>query len=160
MHPLAVFQMATRLDHLDEKARHLGHEKHAVKELRERRGVFRSITERQVDVELPWWASRMFKPRNMITQTQLWEPPAWDGARRYDARVEVSGVPVTITGEGRLTPVDITYTRYEIHLDVSSTTPVIGGKIVGVVSGALQRAIDGEHDFRLLWMDRHNNFTR
>ena len=161
IHPLAVFQMATRLDHLDEKARHLGHERHAVKELRERDGVFRSVTERQVDTKIPWWAEKLrFKPRNMITQTQLWEPPAWDGSRHYETRVEVSRVPVSITGWGRLTPVDITSTRYEIHLDITSSIPLIGRKIVNVVAGAFEENVDAEHEFRLLWLGRTGNFTR
>jgi Protein of unknown function (DUF2505) len=154
LHPFALFQTVTRLDHLDEKARYLGHERHHVLELRERDNVFRSITERQVDVEIPWWAFNLFTPRNMITQTQLWDAPSWDGARRYRTRVEVSKVPVSIRGEGRLTPVDITSTHYTIRLEVDSRTPVIGRKIVQVVAGALQRAIDGEHDFRLEWLGR------
>lgn len=156
VHSVAVFQMATRLDHLDEKARYLGYQRHAVRELRERDGIFRSVTQRQVDAELPRWAFRFFKHRNMITQTQLWEPASYDGTRRYDALVEFSGVPVAINGEGRLTPVDITSTRYEIHLDVSSAAPIVGFKIVKVVSAALQRAIDGEHEFRMIWLGRQD----
>jgi hypothetical protein len=152
--PLATFRMATRLEHLDQKAHYLGHERHAVLELRERGGLFRSITQRQVDVDLPIWASRMFKPRNMIKQTQLWHPPAWDGARHYDAKVEVSGVPVTITGSGQLTPVGYAETQYTINLTVSSSARFIKRKIETIVAGALTRAIEGEHEFRLLWLDR------
>src|SRR5258705_13295948 len=106
--------MATRLDHLEEKAHYLGHERHAVLELRERDGLFRSVTESQVDVDLPSWAPRLFAPRNMIRQTQTWHPPSWDGGRRYDSVVELSGVPVRIFGGGELTPVGFGDTRYTI----------------------------------------------
>jgi hypothetical protein len=157
VHPLAMFQMITRLDHLDEKARYLGHERHHVLELREREGLFRSVTERQVDIKIPWWAAKIFTPKNMITQAQLWEPPTWDGARRYDARVDVSGVPVSILGEGRLTPVDTTSTQYTIRLELHSPAPLIGDKIVSVGADALRRAIHGEHDFRLIWLSRTLN---
>ena len=90
----------------------------------------------------------------MITQTQLWEPPNWDGSRHYETRVAVSKVPVTIAGWGRLTPVDITSTRYEIHLDVSSSTPIIARKLISVVSGAFEENVDAEHEFRLRWLER------
>jgi hypothetical protein len=152
--PLATFRMVTRLEHLEEKARYLGHERHAVLELRERGGVFRSVTERQVDTKLPAWASRLFKPRNMIRQTQLWAPPDWDGARAYDAEVVVSGIPVRITGGGALTPAGFTDTRYTINLTISSRARFVARRVEAVVAGALQETIDGEHEFRLLWLSR------
>jgi hypothetical protein len=125
-------------------------------ELRERDGVFRSITERQVDVELPRWAPSFLLPRNTITQTQLWGPPSYDGSRRYDAHVEVSGVPVTIDGEGVLTGVQYTQTRYQISLDIRSSMPIIGRRVEKFVAGQFEFAINGEHDFRLLWLDRRS----
>jgi Protein of unknown function (DUF2505) len=152
--PLAIFRMATRLDHLEEKARYLGHERHSVLELRERDGLFRSVTERQVDVAFPGWALRLYTPRNMIKQTQTWQPPSWDGGRRYDSVVEVSGVPVRIFGGGELIPVGFGDTRYTISLTITSPARFLGRRIEAVVAGALQRAIDGEHQFRLLWLDR------
>src|SRR6201995_2236906 len=136
--PLAAFRMVTRLDHLEAKAAYLGHERHQVLELRERGGVFRSVTERQVDTKLPAWAPRLFAPRNMIRQTQLWAQPDWDGARAYDADVEVSGVPVRITGGGSLTPVGYSDTRYRISLTVSSRARFIARRVESVVAGALQ----------------------
>jgi hypothetical protein len=152
--PLAAFRMATRLVHLDEKARYLGHDRHAVKELRERGGVFRSITERQVDYELPSWAPRMMAPRNMIRQSQLWQPPEWDGTRRYDTQVEVSGLPVKIVGYGQLTPVGWADTQYTIHLTVASSARFVRKRVEAVTVASLTRAIEGEHEFRLLWLGR------
>jgi len=154
--PHDVFRMVTRLDHLEEKAEYLHHRGHRMIELRERDGVFRSITERQVDVELPRWAPSFLLPRNTITQTQLWGPPSYDGSRRYDAHVEVSGVPVTIDGEGVLTGVQYTQTRYQISLDIRSSMPIIGRRVEKFVAGQFEFAINGEHDFRLLWLDRRS----
>jgi hypothetical protein len=153
--PLATFRMLTRLDHLEAKAQYLGHERHQVRELRERGGVFRSITERQVDTKLPTWAPRLFTPRNMIRQTQLWAPPEWDGARAYDADVEVSGVPVRVSGSGALVPAGYSDTRYRISLTVISRARFIGRRVEGVVAGALRETVEGEHEFRLLWMSQH-----
>lgn len=152
--PLAMFRMATRLEHLEQKAQHLGHERHSVLELRERDGVFRSITQRQVDIDLPLWAARILKPRNMIRQTQLWQPPSWDGGRRYEAIVEVTGIPVQIHGGGELTPSGFGDSRYTIQLTISSRARLIGRKVEELVTGALQRTIDGEHEFRRLWLTR------
>lgn len=158
--PLVTFRMATRLDHLEAKAQHLGHERHSVLELRERDGVFRSVTQRQVDVDLPLWAARIYKPRNMIKQTQLWQPPSWDGGRRYEAVVEVSGMPVRIYGGGELTPVGFGDTRYTIALTISSRARMIGKRLEQLVTGALERNINGEHDFRQLWLQRQAPSSR
>jgi hypothetical protein len=153
--PLALFQMATRLEHLEEKALHLGHQGHAVKELRPRGDLFRSVTTREVEAQIPWYAFLMrLAPAKMITQTQVWHPARWDGHRRYDARVDVSGVPVTITGWGELEPLEWNHTRYSIHLDVESRAWPAGNTIETSVAGSLQTAIDAEHSFRLLWLDR------
>ena len=129
--PHDVFRMVTRLDHLDEKAAYLGHRGHRMLELREREGVFRSIT-----------------------QTQLWRPPAYDGSRRYDAHVEISGLPVTVDGEGVLTGVHYTTTRYDIQLDVRSSMPLLARRVERFVAAQFENAINGEHEFRMLWLGR------
>lgn len=153
--PLEIFRMVTRLDHLEEKARALGHLNHAVLELRDRGGVFRSVATRQVDAQLPVWAPRWLKPRNMITQTQLWQPPTWDGSRRYDATVEITGIPVVARGEGRLTALEWgDRTRYEIVLDVVATRRMLAAKLEGFIAEKLVEGIEGEHAFRLQWLAR------
>ena len=152
--PHDVFRMVTRLDHLDEKAAYLGHRGHRILELRERDGIFRSVTRRQVDAELPRWAPGVIQPRNTITQTQLWQQPTYDGSRRYDVHVEVGGVPVTIDGEGVLTGIHYTTTRYDIRLDIHSAMPVLGRRVERLVAAQFETTIDGEHEFRMLWLGR------
>jgi hypothetical protein len=153
--PYELFRTITRLDHLDAKAQALGHTGHAVLELRERGGLFRSSTQRQIDVDLPWWAPRMFKPRNKFRQTQLWHPAEWDGTRFYDTHVEVTGVPVTITGYGRLVPMDWYRSRYQVHLEVDSRMFLIGRKVRDFVADRVQETLDAEHEFRLRWLNQH-----
>jgi hypothetical protein len=154
--PLDMFRMVTRLEHLEEKAAFLGHRNHKMLELRERNGAFRSITQRQVDVDLPGWAPKFITPRNLITQTQIWGPPANDGSRRYSANVEIGGLPVTITGEGALISMQYTATRYDIWLDVRSSLPLVGRRAERFVAEQLASAIHGEHEFRLLWLQRRS----
>jgi hypothetical protein len=152
--PHDMFRMVTRLDHLEEKAAALGHRGHRMLELRERDGLFRSVTQRDVDVDLPRWAPGFIYPRNTIIQTQLWHPPTYDGSRRYEAYIEVTRVPVTVVGEGVLTGLNYTSTRYDIQLDVRSTFPLVGRKIEKFVAAQFEEAIRDEHEFRLLWMGR------
>ena len=156
--PFDLFRAVTRLEHLQSKAEYLGHTGHSVVELRERGGVFRSSTQRQIDVNLPWYAPRIFKPRNRFRQTQLWHPADWDGTRFYDTHVEVTGVPVAISGYGRLVPINWYRTRYQLHLDVDSRTFLIGGRISSFVADRVRETIDAEHEFRRLWLDQHARF--
>lgn len=156
--PFEMFRTVTRLDHLEAKAEYLGHTAHSVVELRERGGLFRSSTQRQIDVTLPWWAPRIFKPRNRFRQTQLWHPAEWDGSRFYDTHVEVTGVPVVIRGYGRLVPLDWYRTRYQVHLEVDSRAFLIGPKVRNFVADRVQETLDAEHEFRLLWLGQHARY--
>lgn len=152
--PGEIFRMVTRLEHLEEKAHHLGHANHTILELRERGGVFRSVARRQVDVNLPRWAPGFMAPRNLVTQTQLWHPPTWDGSRRYDAVVEIGGLPVTVVGEGTLTAAGWNGTRYDVGLDVRATRRMFGAKVERIVAAQLAATIEAEHAFRELWLNR------
>jgi hypothetical protein len=154
VNPHELFRTVTRLDHLERKAEYLGHRGHRMLELRERDGVFRSITQRQVDVDVPWWAPSFLFPRMLITQTQLWGPADYAGSRRYDAVVEIEHSPARVAGEGVLTSVEYTHTRYDIRLDISSTWAGLGRRVEAVVAENLTRAIDGEHEFRMLWLEQ------
>lgn len=153
--PHTLFKVVTRLDHLERKAEYLGHRGHKMLELREREGVFRSVTRRRVDIEVPWWfLPGKLIPSSRITQHQLWGPPDYAGNRRYAARVELQRVPASVTGEGRLISVDYTSTRYEIDLDIVGTLPLTRRSVEQRVCEQMTEAIDGEHEFRLLWLDQ------
>lgn len=156
--PFELFRTITRLEHLEAKAEYLGHTGHSVVELRERGGLFRSSTQRQIDVDLPWYAPRFFKPRNMFRQSQLWHPADWDGSRFYDTHVEVTGVPVSISGYGRLVPLDWYRTRYQLHLEVDSRAFLISSWVSNFVADRVQETIDGEHEFRRIWLNQHASF--
>ncbi|MFI7586865.1 DUF2505 domain-containing protein [Spongisporangium articulatum] len=153
--PYEVFRMVTRLDHLQAKAKALRHTNHAVVELRERQGFFWSSTERQIDVNLPWYAPALFVPRNKFRQTQKWHPSEWDGSRFYDTTVEVTKVPVTIRGYGRLLPMEWYRTEYRVHLEVDSKAFLIGPKIRSFVAERVEETLNDEHEFRLRWLQQH-----
>jgi len=151
--PLATFRMVTRLEHLTERARQLGQHDFSVLELRERNSVFRSITQRQADDILPS-RGRLFSSPSMLKESQLWEQPDWDGSRRYDAILELSSTPVSIRGFGTLAPVASTGTRYTLTLTVEASGRFAGRKAEGEIATALERTIEEEHKFRLMWLER------
>lgn len=155
--PLATFRMMTRLEHLEERARHLGQQGHTVLELRERQGVFHSVFERRVDPELAAWGPRFFSGKNMVKQTQLWQPPIWDGTRSHDAIVEIEGIAVTVAGSGGVSPLSSTSTRYVLNLTVESAGRLSGRKLEAGIAGALGRTIEAEHEFRVLWLERQHS---
>jgi hypothetical protein len=157
--PLDMFRMVTRLEHLEQKAEYLGHRGHKMLELRERGGKFRSVTQRQIDTKLPVWAPKFIAPRNTITQWQVWAPPRHDGGRRWDIQIEVAGLPITIVGMGALTSIEYTATRCEISLDVRCTMPIFGRRVERVVTEQMRTTMEGEHEFRLLWLQRDPHRT-
>jgi len=152
--PLATFRMMTRLEHLDERARHLGHQGHTLLELREREGVFRAVSERRIDPELAAWGPRLFSSKNTVKQTQLWQAADWDGSRRHDTTIEIGGIAVTIAGSGSLTALGSGGTRYAIDLTIDSSGRFAGRKLEEGVGSALSRTIEAEHEFRLIWLAR------
>ena len=152
--PLATFRMVTRLEFLDENARQLGYQGFQVLELRERQGVFRSISERRVDPELAAWGPRFFSSKNMVKRSQLWQSASWDGARNFDESIEIDGISVTIRGGGGVIPVSATSTRYTLSLTLESSGRLAGRKLENGVGTAIGAGLEAEHDFRLRWLER------
>jgi hypothetical protein len=150
--PLATFRMVTRLEHLQEKARHLGQHDYTVLELRERSGVFRSIAQRQADDIVPP-KSRLFGARSMLKESQFWQQPEWDGTRNYDTTMELSTAPVTVSGTGGLAPVGSTGTRYTLTLLIEASARS-GRRTEADIAEAIGRTIEEEHKFRLMWLER------
>jgi hypothetical protein len=155
--PHRAFQIRNRLDFLAQKARQLDQHDPKVLELRERGGRFRCVTQMDIEVILPGWARPLFKPRNTITQYEIWRPAEVDGSRECDVTVEVDHVPVRVTGTGRLRPVStdgctVTGTEYQLELDVSSRMPIFGRRLQEFVSTHVARNAEGEGEFGHWWL--------
>ena len=152
--PLATFRMVTRLEHLEENARHLGYQGFQVLELRERQGVFRSISERRVDPELAAWGPRFFSSKNMVKRSQLWQAATWDGTRNFDETFEIDGISVAVNGGGGVVPLTAASTRYTLSLSLESSGRLAGRKLETGVGTALAASLEAEHEFRLRWLER------
>jgi hypothetical protein len=151
--PLATFRMVTRLEHLTEEAQHLEHQQHSILELREREGLFRYVAQRQLDVDSGPRA-RLFSSRPMLKQTHVWQPPNWDGSRRFDATAEISGMSLNIAGDGAITPTGTGGTRLHLSLVIEARGRLAGRKTEAGIAESLAQTIEAEHAFRLIWLDR------
>lgn len=153
MTPLATFRMVTRLEHLSEEARHLDHQQHSILELREREGLFRYVAQRQLDVDTGS-RRRLFSSRPLLKQTFIWQPSNWDGSRRYEALGEISGMSVSIVGDGGVTPTGTGGTRLSISLTITASGRLAGRKMETGIAESLSQTIEAEHDFRMLALSR------
>ncbi|MBT0772220.1 DUF2505 family protein [Kineosporia sp. J2-2] len=150
--PMVTFRMMTRLEHLNEKAKQLGYQDFHVLELRERAGVFRHVAERQAADLMP--ARRFFGGKSMATESLIWQPSAWNGARTGEYKVELSAAPqVTIDGQLTLEPAGTVGTKFSISVQIE-TYGRLGRKGGPEVAESLSRRLEEEHQFRLQWLER------
>lgn len=150
--PLATFRMVTRLEHLTEEARHLDHQQHSVLELREREGVFRHVAQRQLDIDSG--SRRLFASRPVLKLTQVWQPADWDGSRSYETTGLVTGMSVSISGGGALTPTGAGGTRLSLSLNIVASGRISGRKTEAGIADALSKSFEAGHEFRLIWLGR------
>lgn len=150
--PLATFRMVTRLEHLTEVARHLDHQQHSILELRERQGLFRHVAQRQLDTDAG--RGRFFSSPLMLKQTDIWHPANWDGSRQYESAGEISGMSVSISGGGALTPIGAGGTRLSLSLTIVASGRLSGRRTEAGLAESLTKTIEGEHEFRLIWLGR------
>ncbi|GAB3239567.1 SRPBCC family protein [Kineosporia babensis] len=150
--PVVMFRTMTRLEHITEKARHLGYEDFRVLELRERAGVFRKVTERQASEIMP--ARRFFGGKSMMTEAHFWEQPAWNGGRVGAYKVELHSAPqVEIVGQVALEPTGTVGTRLRCAVQLE-THGRFGRKGGPEVAESLRVRMEEEHLFRLQWLER------
>ncbi len=151
--PLRLFQIRNRLEYLTEKGRQLDQFDFHVLELRERGGRFRCIEQMQLEVVLPDWARFLLRPRNHITQYEIWRPAETDGTRICDITVAIKSVPVEVTGLGVVSPVGFSGCQYALDLDVSSRMPIFGRRLEEFVAGQVDRNASAEGAFSTWWLE-------
>jgi hypothetical protein len=84
----------------------------ALRTRKQRAGRSRCVTRTKRETHLPGWAGRLRRPRNVITHDELWHDPWADGTRVYDLATPVANVPVTIRGQGSVSPARVRSCRY------------------------------------------------
>jgi uncharacterized protein YndB with AHSA1/START domain len=146
--PDAVFTMMTDPDMLSAKYEALGHRDVRITEHRVDAGAVTVGSRRSVPMEVPGFAKRFLSPMNTVEQHDQWDAPAADHSRTGTWQVNASGVPVDVGGTLRITPGPKKHTTVvEITGDVTSSVPIVGGKLAGFVGGDVQRTLTAEEEF-------------
>jgi len=145
--PDVVFAMMTTPDVLTAKYTALGHENVQVLEHTVRAGTVSVRSRRTVPMEVPGFARRFLSPKNTVEQHDQWNKAGEDQVRTGTWEVTARGVPVTVGGTLRLTPGAGRTTTVEIRGEVSSSVPLLGGKIASFVGADVERTIHAEEQF-------------
>ena len=142
-----VFAMMTTPQVLTEKYTALGHSGITILDHSEHGGAVEVRSRRTVPMEVPGFAKRFLSPTNSVEQHDRWDAPAKDGSRRGTWEVNARGVPVTAGGTLRLTPGQRGTTVVEIAGDVTSSVPLVGGKLASFVGADVERTLHAEEAF-------------
>jgi hypothetical protein len=123
----------------------------ALRTRNQRDGRFRCVTRRKRETRLPGWAGRLPRPRTVITRDELWHDPWADGTRVYDIATTVANVPVTIRGQGPVSPAGMRSCRYHLDAELSTRAPGIGTRREALVAERLDRTATGEPELGTRW---------
>lgn len=147
-----VFAMLTDEEFLVAKYTELGHRDIEVLHCGPHGDGVRVQTRREVPQEVPGFAKKFAKDRNIVTQTEDWGPES-DGVREAKWEIDIHGAPGDIRGTGRLAPEGDGCAN---HIDgkVKAGIPVVGGKLEKFVGGTIVDSLRAEHEFGQRWLAR------
>lgn len=112
-----------------------------VEESADRRRVQMS---RDVEVQLPGFAKRLFQPRNRVAHEQVWNRQGQFWVSEFV--VKIGGVPSEIRGRAKIEPAGAGCT-YEAVFEVTSRVPVVGGWLEGFVADAIEVSLRTEVEY-------------
>jgi hypothetical protein len=101
--------------------------------------------------EVPEFMRRFVGGAVRVVEQGDWQPAEDTGARRGSIVVEMSGIPVRLTGELSLRPFG-DGTVYEVDGDLKASVPLIGGKIEKAAESAIRSAIRVEERTGQEWL--------
>ena len=145
--PDTVFTMMTDPEVLTAKYLALGHDDVHITEHDIDGDVVTVSSRRRVPMVVPGFAKRFLSPMNTVEQRDRWEAPASDGSRVGTWQVSAAGVPVTVGGKLRIAPGPKRTTVVEITGEVTSSVPLVGGKLADFVAADVQRTLAAEEAF-------------
>jgi hypothetical protein len=152
--PDAVLAMMTDPDVLTLKYTALGHRDITILEHTVDGGAVTVHSRRNVPMDVPGFAKRFLSPMNSVEQHDRWKPPSRDGSRTGSWKVNAKGVPVSVGGTLRITPGTKKTTVVEITGEVSSSIPLVGGKLANFIGGDVQRTLAAEEAFNDQYLAR------
>jgi hypothetical protein len=151
--PEQVFATLTDPDYLTAKSKNAGDDDVTVLERGQTAEGFKMASRRTVALDVPAFARKLINPKNVLTQTDVWADPAPDGTRRGTWTAEARGVPVAMSGTMTLAPAPGGGTAGEISGEVTSSVPLVGGKLAAYVAKEAEADLHKEHDFIVRWLE-------
>ncbi len=145
--PDIVLAMMTDPEVLVAKYTELGHRDIAILEHAVEDGAVTVRSRRSVPMDVPGFAKRFLSPMNRVEQHDHWDAPAGDRSRTGTWQVNAKGVPVKVGGTLRIAPGTKRTTVVEISGEVTSSVPLVGGKLADFVGGDVQRTLAAEEAF-------------
>ena len=103
------------------------------------------VFRREVPIEVPGFLKRFLQPWNRVTQRERWQVED-AGLYHADVEVDIENVPVTIEGTLDVGATDEGCVN-DVVLEVSSSVPLVGGKLADFVAGDSRRLIDAEYRY-------------
>ncbi len=144
--PDLVFAALTDPAVLAEKYTALGHHDIEIIEHSATKTGVSVRSRRSVPLEVPGFAKRFLSPTNKVEQHDTWGPAAADGTRTGTWAVDAKGVPVKVGGTLKVSP-EGDGTLCEIVGEVTSSVPLLGGKLASYLGGDVERTIHAEEAF-------------
>lgn len=115
-------------------------------------GAFTATVVRQVPTgRLPEIAKKFVGEYLNVTQVEAWTAPEADGSRQADIKVKIAGAPVDVAAVQRLAA-DGSKTRIELSGKVSSSVPLLGGKIADAAEPMVSKALNLEATQAEAWL--------
>lgn len=128
----------------------MGHREVEVLESRSDDETFRVVVRRLVDMDLPGFAKKVFKPTNTVTTTDEWQRGS-DGGASGSQTVDVSGAPVEISARTQLTAAG-ERTDYRVDVSVEVKVPLIGKRLSGWAEGMVRDQLAAEFAAADRWL--------
>ncbi len=99
---------------------------------------------------LPALAAQFLHGNLEVVRHELWHP-VHEGASDGEVRAEVTSAPASLSSNARLTP-RAGGSRLTVAAAVRVNVPLVGGKIEGVIAGALSELMAAEQRFTTAWL--------
>jgi hypothetical protein len=103
---------------------------------------------------LPEIARKFVGDTLKVTQLETWEAPAADGSRQSKISLKIAGAPLDVTAVQRLVA-DGGSTRVELEGNVTSSVPLLGGKIADAAEPMVGKALNIQSQQAQAWLESH-----
>ena len=117
-------------------------------------GAFTLTTVRAMPTDrVPDIARKFVGASITVTQVESWSAPAADGSRTATVKIDVAGVPVSVSGTEKLAASGEN-TEFAIDAKVSSSIPFIGGKLASAAEPYLGKALNLQASQVNAWLSK------